>query len=96
MPTIWKELASARHATVGLEIVLSLVVGCGLGYLADQKFETMPYLSVLGTLYGVAAAVRSAHRVHKQSLRQLDEDDFDEASANRPAHFKRKTQEKDA
>ena len=96
MPLMWKDLSAARHSTVGLEIVLSILMGTGLGYLADRKFETAPILMVLGALYGVGAAIRAAHRAHKQSLKALENDNFDAASADRPAHFKRQAREEES
>lgn len=96
MPMLWKDLAAARHSTLGLEIVFSVLLGVGLGYFGDQKFETTPYLLVIGTLYGIGAAVRAAYRAHKQGLRQLEKDNFEEASTDRPAQFKRQAEKEDA
>lgn len=53
-------------ATIGLELVLSIALGFFGGRYLDNKFGTAPWLSVVGFLFGVAAAVKAIHRAWTQ------------------------------
>jgi F0F1-type ATP synthase assembly protein I len=53
-------------ATIGLELVLSIAVGFFGGRYLDDKLGTAPWLSVVGFLFGVAAAVKAVHRAWTQ------------------------------
>ena len=48
---------------IGVELVAALVVGVGLGYLADRWLGTLPLLSLLGFLFGAAAGMLNVYRV---------------------------------
>jgi F0F1-type ATP synthase assembly protein I len=67
----WKGLGGA--GTVGIEVVLSVVVGLFGGQWLDKKFDTAPWLTVVGLLYGLAAAGRAIYRALRQSKRELEE-----------------------
>ena len=45
------------------ELVAALLVGVGLGYLADRWLGTLPLLSLLGFLFGAAAGMLNVYRV---------------------------------
>jgi hypothetical protein len=60
----WKAVGS--FGTVGLEMVLSILLGLFFGRWLDGKLGTAPYLSVLWFFFGVGAAARSVHRTWKQ------------------------------
>jgi F0F1-type ATP synthase assembly protein I len=53
-------------ATIGLEVVLSIVFGLFAGKWLDAKLHTGPYLAILGFLLGTAAAVKAIVRTWKQ------------------------------
>jgi ATP synthase protein I len=67
----WKGVG--RHGTVGLELVLSLLVGLLAGRWLDGKLGTSPWLTVIGVAYGVAAAVRALYRAARQATREAEE-----------------------
>ncbi len=48
--------------TLGLEVVLSILFGLFLGQWLDGRFETTPWLTLLGSSFGLAAAVRAVLR----------------------------------
>jgi F0F1-type ATP synthase assembly protein I len=50
-------------STVGLSFVLALVMGFGGGYWLDQQLGTLPWLSFLGFVVGLAAGVLNVYRV---------------------------------
>ncbi len=53
---------------IAVEMLAALVVGTGLGYMADQMLGTLPWFMVAGIFLGFAAGVknmiRSAERMH--------------------------------
>jgi ATP synthase protein I len=50
-------------STLGLSFVLAIVMGFGGGYLIDQWLGTSPWLTFLGFLVGIAAAIVNVYRV---------------------------------
>jgi F0F1-type ATP synthase assembly protein I len=67
----WKGVG--RYGTVGLEVVLSVVVGLVVGRLLDQRLGTGGWLTLLGVVYGVAAGVRALYRAAQQATREAEE-----------------------
>ncbi|WP_437588765.1 AtpZ/AtpI family protein [Sorangium sp. So ce1000] len=59
----WKAVGS--YGTVGLEMVLSILVGLFIGRWLDAKLGTDPYLSVLWFFFGVGAAGKAVFRAWK-------------------------------
>jgi hypothetical protein len=53
------------YGTVGLELVLSIVVGLLVGTWIDKKLGTEPIFSVIWFAFGVAAGARSIWRTWK-------------------------------
>ncbi|MGZ6988308.1 MAG: AtpZ/AtpI family protein [Thermoanaerobaculia bacterium] len=58
--------AVGSWGTLGLEIVLSVMIGFFGGRWLDGKLGTDPYLSVLGFFFGCGAAVKSLLRTMKE------------------------------
>lgn len=50
-------------ARMGLEIVIALGVGLGIGYLIDKFFLTKPLFLILFALFGIAAGVLNVYRL---------------------------------
>jgi F0F1-type ATP synthase assembly protein I len=50
-------------ARVGVELVAALIVGGGLGYLADWYFGTNPWLTVIGLFLGMSAGLLNIYRM---------------------------------
>lgn len=48
---------------MGVELVVATCLGGGLGYLADRKLDTLPWLSLLGVVLGIAAGIRNTLRL---------------------------------
>ncbi len=42
-----------KHATLGVELAGILIVMMALGWWADQKFQTTPWLMLAGALFGM-------------------------------------------
>lgn len=54
------------YGTIGLEIVLSMLLGLFVGYKLDEWLGTKPYLTVVWFFFGCAAGGRSLYRSWKQ------------------------------
>ncbi len=67
----WKGVG--RYGTVGLELVLSVIVGLFAGQFLDRRFHTAPWLMLLGLGYGIAAGVRGLYRAAERATREADE-----------------------
>ena len=53
------------YGTIGLEIVLSILIGLWLGTKLDAWLGTAPWMAVLWFGFGCAAAVKAVHRSWK-------------------------------
>ena len=49
------EAGKAVAYTGAIEAVASIMIGGGLGYLADDHFDTSPYLLLVGFVFGFGA-----------------------------------------
>jgi F0F1-type ATP synthase assembly protein I len=67
--------AVGSWGTLGLEIVLSTMIGLFAGRWADGKLGTEPWLTLLGFAFGIAAAIKSLMRtVHEmQAITRREE-----------------------
>jgi ATP synthase protein I len=48
---------------IGTELVVSTVVGAGLGYLLDNWLGTRPWIMIAGVLLGAVAGFRTVYRL---------------------------------
>lgn len=56
----WRGVGS--YGTLGLEIALSIAFGFFGGRFLDGRFGTEPWLSILGFVFGIGAAVKAVMR----------------------------------
>lgn len=66
--------ASASGA-IGIEIILALGVGYLGGNYLDHRFGTTPWLTRIGVVVGIAAAIKALIRVTRQYQKQIEVDD---------------------
>lgn len=59
-------------STLGLSFVVAIVMGFGGGYLLDRWLGTSPWLTFLGFLVGIAAAITNVYRVMQLANRKPD------------------------
>lgn len=73
--------------TIGLEVVLSIVFGFLGGRWLDGKLGSEPWLLIVGTAFGVAAATRFLWRASKRMQAMTERDGFKTSSTGRSARF---------
>ncbi len=56
----------AEYTTVGIMFPASIAVGFFIGYLLDKAFNTSPYLMIIMTLYGIAAAFINLFKISRR------------------------------
>lgn len=78
----YKQLSS-HYATVGIELVLSILFGYFGGQWLDEKLQTHGWLTWLGFGFGVAAGFRAVFRVARQATREAEEEDERERKRRR-------------
>jgi F0F1-type ATP synthase assembly protein I len=58
--------AVGSWGTLGLEIVLSILIGYFGGHWLDERFGTGPWISIVGFFFGCGAAGKAIHRTWKE------------------------------
>jgi F0F1-type ATP synthase assembly protein I len=89
----WRGVGS--FGTIGLEIVLCIAFGFFGGRWLDEKFGTAPYLSVVGFVFGLAAAIKSVMRAHAE-MQALAAKEEREQGNPRPIYDARDDEQKNA
>ncbi len=69
-PKPWKEYG--RYGSVGIELVLTLLLGLWGGVKADAYFRTGPYLTLAGMALGAYAGFRVVWQVAKKMEADVD------------------------
>lgn len=49
-------------SALGIELVVSVLLGAGAGYWVDKKLSTFPWFTVIGLILGAAAGFLSVYR----------------------------------
>ncbi len=74
----WKALGS--YGTIGLELVLSIIFGYLGGRWLDGRFGTAPWLTAIGSAFGVAAGVRAIYRSWKEMQAIARQEELEEGN----------------
>ncbi len=53
-------------STVGLAMAFSIAIGALIGHYLDGKFGTNPWLLIIFTCFGIAAAFKNLHMMYKK------------------------------
>ncbi len=59
--------SNAAGISIGIELVVSVLLGLGLGYWLDRRFGTSPWLTLVGIVLGSAAGFRSLLRLARRA-----------------------------
>jgi len=70
---------TARYASLGIEVGLSVVIGAALGWWIDGYFESDPVGLILGVILGTFAAFRS---LYQTTMRFAAEEEREAQEAN--------------
>jgi ATP synthase protein I len=89
----WKD--PGGFGTVGLEVVVSVLIGFFGGRWLDGRFGTTPWMAVIGLAFGVATAGRFLYRAAKRMQRQTEKDGFRQSEVDRPGLETRRPKRKD-
>jgi ATP synthase protein I len=57
----------AYFSSLGISVALSIVIGLAIGVFLDRKFETTPWLTLIGIGLGIAAGYRNIGLAIKKS-----------------------------
>lgn len=77
-------LRDAGAISIGIELVVSVIIGLVAGAWFDRRFGTGPWLTLLGIVFGSAAGFRSLLQYMKRAAaRQEREDRAREANETR-------------
>lgn len=63
----------AMVSSIGLLIVVSTLIGIGLGYWLDSKLGTKPWLAFVFTLLGLAAGIYESAKIILAAIRSEDD-----------------------
>jgi F0F1-type ATP synthase assembly protein I len=55
-----------RYANIGIEMMVSVLIGAFGGYGLDYLFHAKPWLMIIGFIFGSAAGFRSLFRLLEQ------------------------------
>jgi ATP synthase protein I len=55
------------YSSLSFSIALSIVIGLGIGYWLDKKFQTSPWLTLIFLGFGVLAGFRNIYLAMKKS-----------------------------
>jgi F0F1-type ATP synthase assembly protein I len=73
------------YGTVGLDLVLSILLGFFGGRWLDEKLGTHGWLTVIGFVLGTIAGFRSLYRAAVKMRKETEADDERERGAKRDA-----------
>lgn len=59
-PSVLRQVA--RLSTIGIGLVVATAIGLGIGYGLDRWLSTSPWLTLLFTLFGIAAGFLNLFR----------------------------------
>ncbi len=76
--------SAARYSTVGLELVISILVGGWLGQTADAHFGTAPWLLLFGFVCGLYAGFRAVFRAGEHMRRDWEGRDRNDEGGTGP------------
>lgn len=71
-PSPWSGLGEVL--SIGMTLVISTVIGLGVGYLADRWLGTIPWLTLVGLGFGIAAGFLNVIRLVRALERKLPDE----------------------
>ncbi len=78
-------LRDAGAISIGIELVVSVVLGLLAGAWLDRRFGTGPWLTLLGIVIGSAAGFRSLLKYTQRAAARQEREDAAEEAAKKPS-----------
>lgn len=75
-------LRDAGAISIGIELVVSVIIGLVAGAWADRRLATAPWLTLLGIMIGSAAGFRSLLAFSKRAQARAEREDREESKSN--------------
>ena len=69
--------AAAQVSSIGLLVLISCMIGLGIGLWLDSKLGTSPWLTFIFTILGLAAGFYEAIRTLMKVVKDEEDDDGD-------------------
>ncbi len=77
-------LRDAGAISIGIELVVSVIIGLVAGSWLDRRFGTAPWLTLLGIVVGSAAGFRSLLRYTKRAAAREEREDREREASEEP------------
>ena len=61
-----ERMGMAKSSAIGIQFAISIAIGAWGGNWLDKKFDTAPWLLLIGVLFGAAAGFRDLYRLAKK------------------------------
>ena len=74
-PSTWKDVG--RYGSVGLELVLSVLIGFFGGRWIDEKVDAGGWVTVVGVVFGTYAGFRALYKTAKSMERRAEKETKD-------------------
>lgn len=73
-------LRDAGAISIGIELVVSVIIGLSAGAWLDRRFGTSPWLTLVGIMVGSAAGFRSLLQYTKRAAAREEREDREQES----------------
>lgn len=68
----WVDRDLLKYGNLGLEMLVSVLIGTGGGYLLDRYLHTRPWVMIIGFILGSIAGFRNLFRILNQKPEKKD------------------------
>lgn len=75
-----RQTVAARWSAMGIQFVVSILIGYWAGGWLDEKFDKAPWFAMAGIFLGMAAAIYDMVVLTRKSVRALNDDNDSEDS----------------
>ncbi|MEJ2200069.1 MAG: AtpZ/AtpI family protein [Desulfuromonadaceae bacterium] len=66
-------------SSVGISMVASTLIGLGMGWWLDKKFDTNPWFTLIFLGFGIVSAFRNVYILTARELRRQKQEDQDQS-----------------
>jgi len=62
-------IEKTSYMMVGVQFALAVIIGLGIGYYLDSRFDTFPWLTLFWLIIGFLAGLKNVYRALKKVAR---------------------------